>query len=99
MEETEQAGGEQNTFQEDMEMNEEDFKKLQKIDNDVDANDFKDLGQKFEKAINRTKPTDDDLKTKRKFNLAHGVNYNLKCELCYLWCRRGLTEWEEELQV
>eukprot|EP01017_Pseudomicrothorax_dubius_P051117 TRINITY_DN9781_c0_g1_i2.p1 TRINITY_DN9781_c0_g1~~TRINITY_DN9781_c0_g1_i2.p1 ORF type:complete len:373 (-),score=100.78 TRINITY_DN9781_c0_g1_i2:105-1223(-) len=91
-------GGEGNTFQKDLEMNEDEFRRLQKID-DADGADlnFDNLLDRFEEAIRPFKPTEEEMKTRRKINLGGGLDPNIKHEYVYLWCRKLLKEWGEEL--
>ena len=89
-------GGEGNTFQKDLKLDEDEFKKLK------DVNEDEEDKQLLEKLKVHTFDFDimnnQDFKSKKKIVLSKGVSYPNKCDDVYIWCKKILNEWEQMLQ-
>lgn len=89
-------GGEGNTFQKDMKLDEDEFKKLKEINEDEED---KHLLEKLKvHTFDFDVMNNQDFKSKKKIVLSKGISYPNKCDDVYIWCKKILNEWEQMLQ-
>eukprot|EP01016_Furgasonia_blochmanni_P019010 TRINITY_DN2140_c0_g1_i6.p2 TRINITY_DN2140_c0_g1~~TRINITY_DN2140_c0_g1_i6.p2 ORF type:complete len:302 (+),score=48.78 TRINITY_DN2140_c0_g1_i6:290-1195(+) len=85
------VGGEGNTFQKDLQLNEEEYNKEL---NDTDED--KRLLESFER-IRHIEGLEQEYRGRRKPNIAKDVPQQQKCDDIYVWCRKLLQDWEKDL--
>lgn len=98
IDENEKIGGGQNIFQKDLEMNEDEFKKIADLD-ETDGLTYDDLAKYLEskkKVINFDAP---EFKGRKKPSISEGISYDEKCKDVYYWCRKTLMDWEQSLDL
>lgn len=88
-------GGEGNTFQKDLKLNEDEFKKQ----NNEDEEDKHLLEKLKVHTFDFDVLNNQDFKSKKKIVLSKGVSYPNKCDDVYIWCKKILNEWEQTLQT
>lgn len=90
-------GGEGNTFQKDLKLNEDEFKKLKDVNEDEED---KHLLEKLKvHTFDFDVMNNQDFKSKKKIVLSKGISYPNKCDDVYIWCKKILNEWEQMLQT
>jgi len=91
-------GGQQNIFQKDLQMTEDEFKKIADLDED-DGLVYEDIVKYLEskkKVVNFDAP---EFKGRKKPSLSEGVSMEEKCKDVYYWCRKVLLDWEKDFVV
>lgn len=90
-------GGEGNTFQKDLKMNEDDFRNLKEVNEDEEDKQL--LAKLKVHTFDFDIMNNQDFKSKKKILLSKGVSYPNKCDDVYIWCKKILNEWEQMLQA
>jgi len=85
-------GGEGNTFQKDLKLNEDEFKKLKDVNEDEEDKHL--LERLKVHTFDFDIMNNQDFKSKKKIVLSKGVSNQNKCDDVYIWCKKILNEWE-----
>lgn len=86
-----------NIFQKDMELNEDEFKKMiEVVDEDIP---MEKLLERLEKNKKPKNYDSGEYKGRKKQSLSEGVSREDKCDDILYWCKLVLKEWEKDLEV
>lgn len=91
------VGGEGNTFQKDLKLNEDEFKQLKDVNEDEEELNL--LSKLNEHTFNFNLASNQEYKTKKKIVFSEGVSVQNKCDDVYIWSKKILNEWEQMNQV
>ncbi len=86
-----------NIFQKDLNMNEDEFKKIIDIvDEDIS---YEKLAERLEKNKKRINFDPSEYKGRKKESLSEGISNDEKCDDVLYWCKKVLKDWDRELEV
>lgn len=86
-----------NIFQKDLQLNEDEFKKM--IDILDDEIPYEQLVERLEKNKKSLNYNNMEYKGRKKVSMSEGISKDDKCDDVMYWCKKVLKDWEKELEV